>query len=131
MFGICLLLSKEVEEDEAQCVGFSQVVGGADKGGILVRKGQDLKSDQLADRPLAAIERLCLPRVVQSPGLSTGALVSLMFTSFHPAFLLDSLEGSRLNFRSCLSLVPKPFTSTAIFGQPSLICSFSAHDILP
>ena len=27
-----------------------QVVGGADKGGILVRKGQDLKSEQLADR---------------------------------------------------------------------------------
>eukprot|EP00439_Symbiodinium_sp_Y106_P041523 s3440_g5.t1 len=34
-----------------------EVVGGADKGGILVRKGQDLKSEQLADR------------------LSTGALV--------------------------------------------------------
>ncbi|CAE7833423.1 BETAC-AD [Symbiodinium sp. CCMP2592] len=27
-----------------------EVVGGADKGGILVRKGQDLKSEQLADR---------------------------------------------------------------------------------
>ena len=33
---------------------FFQVVGGADKGGILVRKGQDLKSEQLADRDLAA-----------------------------------------------------------------------------
>eukprot|EP00434_Breviolum_minutum_P037750 symbB.v1.2.033475.t1/scaffold4133.1/size44188/3 len=34
-----------------------EVVGGSDKGGILVRKGQDLKSEQCADR------------------LSTGALV--------------------------------------------------------
>lgn len=27
-----------------------KVVGGSDKGGILVRKGQDLKSEQCADR---------------------------------------------------------------------------------
>ena len=27
-----------------------EVVGGSDKGGILVRKGQDLKSEQCADR---------------------------------------------------------------------------------
>ena len=27
-----------------------EVVGGSDKGGILVRKGQDLKSEQLTER---------------------------------------------------------------------------------
>ena len=33
-----------------------QVVGGSDKGGILVRKGQDLKSEQCADRGSAWLD---------------------------------------------------------------------------
>jgi hypothetical protein len=36
-----------------------QVVGGSDKGGILVRKGQDLKSEQCADRGSAERRKPC------------------------------------------------------------------------
>lgn len=55
-----------------------EVVGGADKGGILVRKGQDLKSEQLADR------------------LSTGALVEEL-----------KLVGERLHYKRLTGTGPE------------------------
>eukprot|EP00440_Ansanella_granifera_P067391 gb/GFBE01073097.1/.p1 GENE.gb/GFBE01073097.1/~~gb/GFBE01073097.1/.p1 ORF type:complete len:388 (+),score=112.55 gb/GFBE01073097.1/:1-1164(+) len=70
-----------------------EVVGGADKGGILVRKGQDLKSAQCDDR------------------LSTGALVEEL-----------KLIGDRLNYKRLTGTGPEEgWVSIKISGKELLV----------
>eukprot|EP00930_Biecheleria_cincta_P040148 TRINITY_DN27533_c0_g1_i1.p1 TRINITY_DN27533_c0_g1~~TRINITY_DN27533_c0_g1_i1.p1 ORF type:complete len:399 (-),score=81.31 TRINITY_DN27533_c0_g1_i1:41-1237(-) len=77
-----------------------EVVGGADKGGILVRKGQDLKSPQYDDR------------------LSTGALVQEL-----------KLFGDRLHFRRLTGTGPvEGWVSTKISGKELLVKKGASGD---
>lgn len=70
-----------------------EVVGGSDKGGILVRKGQDLKSEQCTDR------------------LSTGALVEEL-----------KLVGDRLHYKRLTGTGPdEGWVSTKISGKELVV----------
>mmetsp|Transcript_56195 Transcript_56195/g.100110 ORF Transcript_56195/g.100110 Transcript_56195/m.100110 type:complete len:402 (-) Transcript_56195:38-1243(-) len=70
-----------------------EVIGGADKGGILVRKGQDLKSEQLSDR------------------LSTGALVEEL-----------KLVGDRLHYKRSTGTGPEEgWVSLKVSGKELLV----------
>lgn len=69
-----------------------EVIGGSDKGGILVRKGQDLKSEQLSDR------------------LSTGALVEEL-----------KLVGDRLHYKRLTGTGPEEgWVSLKVSGKELL-----------